>query len=294
MQNKQLHSILRFWVLCASLVSAVPLLADPIKITYPGPESVSGEDHRNDYFVALLSSALARFGDKYQTEQHSRGASSVRQLQLLAEGKVSVTWNLSDKSRDDILLPIRIPLDKGLIGWRVSFLNKDDQQLFSRVKTLRDLRPIPVGQVFDWQDSRILEHNGLNLVAAPSYPSTFKMLKQKRFRYFPRSVIEVWGELERFPEYDLSVDHHLIIRYPVAYYFYVNRKTPELAIDLDKGLREMINDGEFERIFNQYYGTALVKANLKKRRVIELENPFIDPENLKADAKFWLNPNELP
>ena len=94
------------------------------------------------------------------------------------------------------LLPIRIPIQKGILGWRVGLIRKGDQGRFAGVDTLEDLKRVRLAQGQEWPDTLILRANGIDVITAPRYEGLFKMLVSKRFDYFPRSVNEIWDELE--------------------------------------------------------------------------------------------------
>jgi hypothetical protein len=91
------------------------------------------------------------------------------------------------------LLPIRIPIDKGLLGWRIFLVNRAKADQFAAVKTLDGLRPYQAGQGHDWPDTDILRANGLKVQGSANYDGLFKTLQAGRIDYFPRSVVEIWA-----------------------------------------------------------------------------------------------------
>lgn len=259
-------------------------------VIYPGPESSSGEDRRNAYVIELLGKALAQYGDKYQLREGPRGMSGIRQLHAAADRIVDVAWSLTTEEREQAMLPIRIPIDKGLIGCRLFLINKEDVIKFKAVKTVDDLRKIPLGQVHDWPDIDILRANQFNVISTSTYRGTFSMLKQKRFNYFPRSIIEIWTEKEQEEAEGLSfaIEDSLLIQYPAAYYYFVSKANPTLAHDLEEGLEMMIKNGEFDRLFNQYHGELLQKAQLNNRRIFYLKNPYLPRSAPLSRTELWL------
>ena len=90
--------------------------------------------------------------------------------------------------RDDLeetLLPIRIPIYRGLIGWRIPLVSAANKDLLASVRTLDDLRRLRFGQRQDWADTPILRANGLEVKTSQSYESLFRMLDAGRFEVFP-------------------------------------------------------------------------------------------------------------
>lgn len=267
--------------------------AEPKVITYPGPESESGVDPRNNYFVELLKLALAQSGKTYDAQEAQRGLSSIRQLQMVAGGAIDVTWNLSSSERNVHLTSIQIPIDKGLIGWRLLLINKKDQPFFSRISTLDQLKPITAGQVQAWQDTDILRANGLTVEGTPGYHNTFKMLMARRILYFPRSIMEIWPEAEANVKNGLAIENSLLIQYPVTYFYFVNKNNPELAKDIENGLLKIMANGAFDEIFYRYHGQFISQANIQHRRVFRLTNPFFAANSKFSHSSYWFDPSQL-
>ena len=269
--------------------AAEKIQSSDIKIRYIGPGSASGVDKRNDYFIELLQHALARSKKNYSLSMGSRGLSGLRQLYAVADGTVDVGWSLTTDEAEQTLLPIRIPIDKGLIGWRLLLINKDDEKVFADVKTIDDLRAMTLGQGLDWPDTPILRANHFTVQGVTNYSGIFKMLKQKRFRYFPRSILEIWGEQEEQKAMDFSIENTLLIRYPAAFYYFVNRDNPDLAKDIEMGLEAMIRDGEFDKLFNAHYAQYIKKARLETRHVFKLDNPYLPKATPLNRQELWFD-----
>lgn len=274
-----------------SAISSAAGQAEPsvINIRYIGPGSIEGEDKRNDHYIELLKHALARTGKRYSFEMGPRGLSGLRQLYAVADGTVDVGWSLTTPSIEESLIPIRIPLDKGLIGWRLFLINKDDAQLFNDIKKVDELRKITLGQGLDWPDTQILRANNFAVQGVSTYSGIFKMLKQKRIRYFPRSILEIWAEVDEQKELDLAIEDTLSIRYPAAFYFFIRKENPELAHDIESGLEAMIKDGEFDRIFNKNYAHLIAKAHLERRQTFILDNPSLPKETPLNRPELWFD-----
>ena len=100
--------------------------------------------------------------------------------------------------------------------------------------------------------------------------------RQQRFDYFPRSVNEIWDELDSHSE-ALEVESRIALHYYYDAYFMLNKKNTRLAEELRQGLEKAIADGSFDRLFDQHHGDRLRKAQLDKRTVIELRNPLLTP-----------------
>lgn len=269
--------------------------ADVIEVGYTGTDSIDIKDDRNLFFIELLKQSLARSGKPYKAVMKVRGATHARQMQMVVDGLIDVLWDAPGPEVDRRLLPIEIPIDKGLIGWRIFFINKEDQPMFANIKTEEELKKIPLGQVKYWHDTSILRANRFSIVETPSYNGTFKMLTSKRFNYFPRSIAEIWDEQnnKQLMTSNLTVEQHLVLHYPIAYFFHVSQANKVLAQDIQHGLEKMLQDGSFERLFDRYNSDFIKKANLKHRHVIHIKNPYMPEKTQKAFEHFWFNPETL-
>ena len=254
--------------------------AAPITIYYP--RSTAQIDPHYDYLLELLKASLLPFPGKYRLIPTDAALPQTRSINeaAAAHGEVDLLWAMTTDERENSLLPIRIPIDKGLIGWRIALVRHEKQQIFSQVRSLKDLAPFVAGQVHDWPDTDILRANGLNVEASSTYEALFKMLDAGRFDYFPRAVFEIWRELDAHPELAIEAEPGIVIHYPTAYYFFVSPRQPAFAADLRKGLELLLSNGHFEKIFQKYYREALQKSRLRQRIVIELRNPLLQQNKL--------------
>lgn len=259
------------------------------------PREVIPNDPHWEYPLKILALGLKKSGNAYVLQPSARGAMlQGRAILALERGDPGVTllWTMTDVDREARLLPIRIPIYKGLIGWRIPLLRQDRVDLFKDVKTLPDLRAYTAGQGHDWPDTGILQANGLRVETTSRYASLFDMLAVGRFDYFPRSVAEIWGELETTTTRGLAVDPHVILHYPAAFYFFVSKNNTKLATDLERGLNLAIADGSFDALFYRYHGDIIARANIKGRTVIRLKNPALPPQTPLHRQELWLDPQQ--
>ena len=280
-------------VATVSLAFTIPCKAkDLIEVGYTGTDSIGIQDDRNLFFIEVLKQALARSGKPYNAVMKVRGATHARQMQMVVDGLIDVLWDAPGPEVDKRLMPIEIPIDKGLIGWRIFFINKEDQPLFSKTTTEAELKKIPLGQVKYWHDTSILRASNFTIVETPSYNGTFKMLMSKRFNYFPRSIAEIWSEQknQRSMLANIVIEKNLVLHYPIAYFFHVSQTNKVLAKDIQTGLEAMMRDGSFEKLFQEYNGEVIAKANLKNRHVIHIKNPYMSDETYRRFERFWFNP----
>lgn len=284
-------------LMCCMCVSAWPTRAiakvEATKVIHPADEE-KGDPRFNDVKEILrlaLEKTVVEFGpfELLASSQHTNG---LRYLNNLANGSdLNVVWSSTTEDKERNYLPIRIPLRKGLLGYRLLLVHKDKQALLKDVKNLEDLKKFTVGQGVGWDDVKLYETNGIAVVEA-KYSNLFRMLSYKRFDFFPRGINEIFTELDKESAQnpDLVIDENLLIHYPWPYYFFVSKSNPQLQKRLELGLRKMIKDGSFDAIFWKYNGRAIEAVNFKKRRIIHMKNHLLPKETPLNDATLWFRP----
>lgn len=254
-------------------------------VRYPIPESAA--DQRYDYPRKLLELVLSKTRTEYRVEYPVVSMNQNRQIVELEAGRtIDVAPLPSSAEREARLLPIRIPLNKGLLGWRLGLVRKGDTDRVAQVKTLADLKNVRLAQGQDWPDTQILIANGLDVMTSSTYEGVFKMLENQRFDYFPRSVMEIWDEQDSHAS-TLDVEQHLALHYFYDSYFFVNKRNTKLAANIAEGMEKAVADGSFDKIFNEYWGERVRKARLNERTVIELRNPLLTPETPSHRNELW-------
>jgi len=263
-------------------------VTDPINVYYPGSAAL---DNRSDYTIKLLALALSHSPDKYQVMPSLNISPKARNFTLLERKQdIDVIWSMTRAERERRFRPIRIPIFKGLSGWRLALLHTDNKDLFSEVESPSQLAPYSAGQMYAWTDTKILKYNGINVQTGPTYASLFKMLAAKRFDFFPRSVTEALAEYEEHKLNRIVIDPHLLIHYPTAIYFFVHKDNVNLALDIEKGLEIAIADGSFDALFFDYHQDIFERSNLSERRVFRLHNPLLPKNTPLQRRELWLEP----
>ncbi len=245
---------------------------------------------RDQYYQKLLNLALERSNIRYEM----KGVllpdySEARSMAFIKEGRYDIHWLNTTPEREVQLRPVRIPLDKGAIGWRAFLIRPDQQALFATVKTVDDLRQVIMGQGHDWADVEILMSNGFRVERSPSWAGLFKMVLLNRIQAFPRSILEIAAEQGQPEAAGLAIEKTLILRYPAAYYFFVARDNVELATALQKGLEAAIADGSFDRLFYEYYGPAIAALNMEQRTVLSIPNKTLQNQMPLNKPEFWFD-----
>jgi ABC-type amino acid transport substrate-binding protein len=132
------------------------------------------------------------------------------------------------------------------------------------------------------------------VVTGSSYDGLFEMLLNRRFDVLLRAAVEVLDEYarrkDRLP--DLRIEDNLVLYYPLPMYFWFP-KTDEgrrLAARAEAGMRRMLADGTYDRLFDEYQGWKIERLRLKHRVIFRIDNPFVGPEMPFADKRLWFDP----
>ena len=256
-------------------------------IYYPRPESTL--DKRSEYPVNLLELALQKSGGGYQLSPSPVAMLQGRALlEVEANSRlVNIMWAMTTTAREEQALPIRIPIDKGLLGWRLALVPKQNRKLLSQVQSLHDLASFSAGLGHDWPDVDIFHANGLIVKTSANYELLFRMLSDGQFQYFPRSVAEVWDELDEHKQYGLVTADHVAMHYTAPHYYFVSKGNVKLADAVKNGLELAIKDGSFDRLFHKYYDEQIARADFEHRTILELANPSLPPATPLARKELW-------
>ncbi|MBU2881189.1 hypothetical protein Q4575_03770 [Psychrosphaera sp. 1_MG-2023] len=210
-----------------------------------GPQS--SHDASHDYFISLLKLALAESGhsDTLKIIDHQGEA---RALQLLRDTDLyDILWTGQSIERDKMLLKIPVPLFLGGLGIRGSIIKKDFLNAFNQTKHIVQLKKYIACQGHHWPDANKLEAVGINVIHVINFDSMMKMVSLGRCDFLPLSIFEGEGELLKVKEMypNLTFSTKVLFHYDQKMYFYVKSSNPELAQQVQSGLKAMIDSGRF-------------------------------------------------
>lgn len=281
--------------LLATLLLVCPLWAQAQAMRYAYPPPESGSDVRLNYYWELLQAALDETSPKwgpYVLQASPKVMNTGRaELLLTTATDISVMTRTTSVAREQALRPIRIPLDKGLTGYRLFLIKADTQAWTDPVRTLEQLQLLSIGQGATWVDTEILRANGFTVVTAPTYDLLLPMLDSKRFDLFSRGVNEISHELTSgsrvYP--GLAIERKLLLYYPLPRYFFFPRTAEgeRLAQRAEEGLRLLMKSGKFEKRYQIFKKSILSELHLSGRRVFKISNPLLPAETPLAERELW-------
>ncbi len=241
--------------------------------------------------LTLMETALKRVSSQYQSKTITTEMNQKRKVEESLAGNVDVFWSMTSAELESQVLPIRIPIFKGLLGNRLLIIRKQSQADFNRVSRQSDFVRFTAGQNHYWPDADIIRSAGLPIITTYKYKNLYPMLEGERFDYLALGAQEIWGELDKHPDPRLKVDDRVLLQYRSPAYFFVSPQQPELARDLLKGLELMVGDGSFDRLFKQHLkiDELYAKANFKQRAIIRLQTPGLSPLTPISRSELWLD-----
>ena len=260
----------------------------PEKLNYFAP------DHHTSHFVtdvlqlaisknpALQNLTLNNINYQYSTESNP--------IALLDRGVIDIFWDGTSISREQAYEPVRIPLYRGLLGYRVFLTHKDNVSKFKAISETK-LKRLVACQGESWPDTRILKHNGYTVATASRFIQLIQLTNKKRCDYFPRAIYEGVNEIEwladKFPELRLVEDVILSYRFPI--YLFVRKEHAAVARELERGLQTAINNGSYNQLFEQHDALKYLYplAQWSEKVIFTLDNPTL-PASAPTQTKYWL------
>lgn len=293
MRNK---SSIRKWLLPLLLMMSLESGATNIVRIVP-PQSEQDASH--SYFSELLQLAL----DKTQTIYGQAVVQPVsfvleqgRAEKALGSGQhIDVYWMGTSLKREQQLTPIRIPLLKGLLGYRGLIIRESDRSSFTHKTNWLSLTRSTICQGMHWPDSDILEHSGFRVIRSARFKSMFAMLENNRCDMFPRGIHEGPAEVSanRQTSSKLGWFDKYLIYYPFPMYFFTQKDNLILASRITQGLEMMISDGSFTLFMQQHpVSRHLFPLSQWTHRVmLDLINPDLPLYTDITNKRYWVVPD---
>lgn len=175
---------------------------------------------------------------------------------------------------------INFPVDLGVLGYRVCFMNPKLKAAGVKLGSLKALSQYSFAHGVGWADTLIFRHNGLKVREIDNYDSIFLMVVGGRVDFFCRGVNEILGEVEQFSQLNnLVIDDYFMLVYPLPRFFYFNTGSILARERIETGLKKAYADGSLQSLWKAHYHTSLDYVRIKGRKVITMENPLL--HNLK-------------
>lgn len=290
--NKVTIFFISFVLLFIILGSITVEAKDTLRIRKPLSEMDLRHQYGKELLQMILDATAEEYGE-YEIINSKYAMQRDRMLVEMIEGqRLNVAFEAVKPEWEQKLIPVRIPIRKGLQGYRLFFIKEQNQALLEHVESLEQLKQIPTGSGTQWSTTKIYKESNFSLVTEIEYEHLFKLLMNDRFMTFGRGVNEIYDEYEARKDIypDLVIEKYLLLYFPLAEYYFVSPKVPELAKRIEKGFNKIIDDGSFDKFFKDKYGDLIEKANLKGRRIFKINNPNLSDKTPFAEEQYWFKP----
>ena len=244
---------------------------------------------RYQFGLKLLDLALSKLDTPYRlAAPFGDGINEARGHAMVVSGDLDVEFLMTSDTLERSTIPVRVPVYRGILGLRLLLINKDDQDKFSRLTSLDELRQYTAGHGEHWNDLPVFAAHDLKVITSTSYESLFTQLENRRFDYFHRGINEIWDEWARHQD-TLAIADNIMLFYPHPVYFFVSKSRPELAQQLEDGLARALADGSYRQLFLAHHQKFIDQSDFNSRRLIVLSGPVNNGESTDAiDTSWWL------
>ena len=236
-----------------------------------------------EYRWKLLALALAHTDGAEPALRLAPYAEDVTQnrgMLLLQSGAIDVIALGTNAEREARMLPIKIDILRGIVGFRVFVIRAADQPRIARMDAQALRQQLIFGLNSQWADLPILRAGDFTVVTSSSYENLFGMLAAGRFDAFTRGLNEAYREIdERQNSYpQLAVEKTKALYFPFPVYFWVSKNNTALARRIERGLQASLADGSFRKLFESYHAAEIDRMKQESRQVIRLDNPILPPD----------------
>lgn len=262
------------------------------KTVYRYQDLQNNEDTRKKYELKVLELALEKTVAKYGEYEliAAPKMNLARAIITLKSNKLenfivkmSVTKELLDE-----LSYAEFPVDRGIVGYRVSFVSPKASSKLAKVKNLEELKKFNFVQGFGWLDTKILEYHNLKVKTISRYESIFNLVALNRVDLFPRGVNEVFEEYKANKAIpNLLVDKHILLYYALPRFFFMHKSNEKTIQRIEEGLQSAYFDGSLDKLFKKYYQPSIDFVNLKSRLLINIENPFLKGVDISYEKYIY-------
>lgn len=242
----------------------------------------TSNDKREAYNIALLHLAMEKTRDKYGPyrmqsipQMNTPRSLYAASLNMYPNLVLEISYDESHVKEGDLTY-VDFPVDLGIVGIRVCFVNQALKEKVSKVKTLEELKKYTIGQGVGWADTTILRTNGFKVVEVGTYEGLFKMVSAGRVDLFCRGANEIYDEYNTFRYLPgLAVDESFTIIYPLPRFYFISARNSLAKKRIEEGLRIAYQDGSLMQLWSAHYAASLTFAHLKQRRIFRIPNPMI-------------------
>lgn len=268
---------LRRLLLIALLALLIAPLALGAAVRFPG--RTDGVDRRIQFPAELLALCLSKSGAAYRLVLVDAMPPADARAAAM-RGEIDVMVMLSNATQTGGLVPVRLPVRRGLLGVRLLLARPESAQAIMDVASLDALkRDFRLGYGQSWMDRAAMQQLGFRMVPAQRYVDLFDGLRAGRFDYLSRGVNELHAELAdpRLAGRGMVVVPGVALFYPLDHYFWLPPGKEALAADVERGFRRAMADGSYAALFMRFHFDMMRDARMHERSIIHVVDYPVPP-----------------
>lgn len=265
------------------------VLAETVFVNKPASEKDKRYDYPHQLLQMILDETRTDYSDaKAVPTQHVMTRD--RMLRSLIDGDdLHVVAEAPKPAWLEKLLVVRVPIRKGLQGYRLFFIDQSKQEEISEIETLEEFMKLPTGSGEGWSTAEIMRQAGFSVIEGSSYDGLFFMLELGRFTTLGRGINEIDSELalQKVNHPSLAIESKFALHIPLPTYFFVSPKKPLLAKRIEEGLWKLIQNGKFEELFLSHHSSIIESASLNNRTIFSIPNPNLSDADPLDKKELW-------
>lgn len=274
--------ILRSVLLVLSLGLCTSLQALEVRIN---------DSRENNFYMDALVWVLDKSGTEYSIVRTDHPISTQkRKVAFVLNKEIDVIYAGTTQKLEDTLQPVRFPITRGLIGKRLFVINHKYRDNYQQIRNAEDLKENIAALGYEWPEVEIFAAAQLRYTEK-IYDDIFTALDRGSRYYFPRGVLEAFSELKNKQQVltNLAVEEHLLLQYKSAVFFFVHPDNQALLDALQAGFVNAYRDGSYKTFFYSHplIKESFTKAQLDKRTVITIPNPYFPTGSNNIPAEYW-------
>lgn len=274
------------------LLGMIPLEAKPIQVVIQSDphlqtarKLVAAALEASGVEVEFVDAPLAN--EKRQLFMLEAGQSDIDLMPVTGERLASVAAGKS--------LVIPVPLDRGLLGYRLCLLLKKRKDLLAGVQSAQDLRAFTIGQGEGWMDVDVYKnaHIPVKWVRDWRNGEFVDQMNAGFIDLFPLGAEETLSYF--IPHYqitqpEITSDPSIVIRYPWYRFVWISAASKNAELlrrALQEGFVTLTRNGQFLKIWAAAC-RDLPESFFSGRTVIDLPNPLYGPEIVGPEFRTLL------
>ena len=251
----------------------------------------------DQYAIDLIKFLINVSGEEVSFIPMNDVGSQTRRQLLMKQGNYDVDWFGATQKVEMLVVPIRYPMFRGLLGHRIFITNKETRPLLNSNTPFNELKMFNIIQGQGWGDVLILKAAGFTHVdTIASFNNLFNMIELNRASLFPRSIIEPYGELSNrcnlndnyvCTDKNLLIDDKLLLIYKLPMFIFVAPQRKDLIRIFNSAFENHYE--EFLVFFNNHPLIKSALKNLKNRSIYQIKgNNALSEETRNIPDKYWM------